>query len=119
MKKYFMILIMAVLMAAAVGCKKHIGVVMKTSMGDMEIELFEDTSPETAKNFLLYVDNKFYDGTTFHRVISNFMIQGGGFTTDMTEKDTESPIISEAANGLQNKRGTIAMARTQDMHSAT
>lgn len=92
---------------------------MKTSMGDIHIELFNSKAPETVRNFLHYTDNKFYDGTIFHRVIPNFMIQGGGFTPDMTEKDTESPIMNEANNGECNQRGTIAMARTLDIHSAT
>jgi peptidyl-prolyl cis-trans isomerase B (cyclophilin B) len=92
---------------------------METSKGKMVIELFPDKAPETVKNFLNYVEAKFYDGTIFHRVISNFMIQGGGFTADMKNKSTGKPIKNEADNGLKNDRGTIAMARTGDPHSAT
>lgn len=94
-------------------------VVMKTSMGDVEIELYPDKAPATVTNFLSYVDKKFYNGTIFHRVIGNFMIQGGGFTRGMNQKATSSPVKNEAGNKLSNTRGTIAMARTQDPHSAT
>ena len=92
---------------------------METSKGKFVIELFPEKSPETVKNFLNYVDTKFYDGTIFHRVIPNFMIQGGGFTSDMKRKSAGAPIKNEADNGLKNDRGTIAMARTGDPHSAT
>jgi peptidyl-prolyl cis-trans isomerase B (cyclophilin B) len=88
-------------------------------MGDVKIALYEKEAPETVKNFLSYVNDKFYDGTIFHRVIGGFMIQGGGFTPDMQQKPTKSPIKNEAANGLKNEVGTLAMARTQDPHSAT
>ncbi len=94
-------------------------VVMSTSMGDVKIELFEDKAPETVKNFLGYVNDKFYDGTIFHRVIPNFMIQGGGFDKDMTQKQTKAPIKNEAGNGLKNDTGTLAMARTNVVDSAT
>jgi cyclophilin family peptidyl-prolyl cis-trans isomerase len=95
-------------------------VVMDTSMGKIYVEIYEDTSPITAKNFLRYVDEKFYDGTIFHRVIGDFMIQGGGFEPGMHEKATHEPIKNEAKeNGQSNKRGTIAMARTNDPDSAT
>jgi cyclophilin family peptidyl-prolyl cis-trans isomerase len=94
-------------------------VMMKTSLGDIAIELYADKAPETTTNFLWYVDNKFYDGLIFHRVISNFMIQGGGFTKDMTRKEPKPPIKNEADNGLSNAKGTIAMARTGDPHSAS
>jgi cyclophilin family peptidyl-prolyl cis-trans isomerase len=94
-------------------------VIMKTSMGDIKIELDEAKAPESVKNFLSYVDDKFYDGTIFHRVIDGFMIQGGGFTSDMHQKDTKPPIKNEAGNGLKNKTGTIAMARTNVVDSAT
>ena len=106
-------------------------VVMETSKGTIKIELFADKAPITVKNFLNYVDDKFYDGTTFHRVIPDFMIQGGGFTPGLTqaksgmdvqalEKKTREPIKNEAAtNGLHNKAGTIAMARTNDPDTAT
>jgi peptidyl-prolyl cis-trans isomerase B (cyclophilin B) len=85
----------------------------------MTIELDADNAPKTVENFLSYVAGGFYDGTIFHRVIDNFMIQGGGFTADMEQKATQAPIENEANNGLKNQRGTIAMARTQDPHSAT
>ena len=94
-------------------------VVLDTSKGKMVIELFADKAPQTVKNFLAYVDAKFYDGTIFHRVIPNFMIQGGGFTADMNQKPTNDPIKNEADNGLENQRGTLAMARTSDPDSAT
>ena len=92
---------------------------METSKGKFVIELFPEKAPDTVKNFLNYVDAKFYDGTIFHRVIPKFMIQGGGFTADMKRKPAGAPIKNEADNGLKNDRGTIAMARTGDPHSAT
>ena len=82
-------------------------------------ELDADNAPKTVENFLSYVSSGFYDGTIFHRVINNFMVQGGGFTADMEQKAAQAPIENEANNGLKNARGTIAMARTQDPHSAT
>jgi peptidyl-prolyl cis-trans isomerase B (cyclophilin B) len=94
-------------------------VMMTTTVGPITIELDADSAPKTVENFLSYVAGGFYDGTIFHRVIDNFMIQGGGFTADMEQKSTQAPIENEANNGLQNQRGTIAMARTQDPHSAT
>jgi peptidyl-prolyl cis-trans isomerase B (cyclophilin B) len=94
-------------------------VIMETSHGTIEIELFQEKAPKTVANFLKYVDAKFYDGTIFHRVINNFMIQGGGFTEKMKEKKTREPIKNEANNGLRNDVGTLAMARTSDPHSAT
>src|SRR5579884_3800287 len=94
-------------------------VVMKTSAGTIKIELFEDKAPITVKNFLKYVDDKHYDGTVFHRVISDFMIQGGGFEPGMKEKRTRDPIKNESDNGLSNKRGTLAMARTNQPDSAS
>ncbi|MGD9874136.1 MAG: peptidylprolyl isomerase [Kiritimatiellia bacterium] len=94
-------------------------VLIKTSKGDIKVELNEKKAPVTVKNFLAYVDAGHYDGTIFHRVIGNFMIQGGGFTKDMRQKPTRAPIANEAANGLGNERGTIAMARTSDINSAT
>ena len=92
---------------------------MDTSFGKIKIELFMDKAPITAKNFLDYVDAKFFDGTIFHRVIADFMIQGGGFEPGMKEKKTRDPIKNEAGNGVSNKRGTLAMARTNDPDSAT
>jgi peptidyl-prolyl cis-trans isomerase B (cyclophilin B) len=94
-------------------------VVIDTTMGTIKVELYADKAPDTVKNFLSYVDDKFYDGTIFHRVISNFMIQGGGMEPSMKEKTTKAAIKNEAANGLSNATGTIAMARTMDPHSAT
>jgi len=94
-------------------------VVIKTSDGDITLRLFRDKAPLTVDNFLSYVDKGFYSGTIFHRVIPNFMIQGGGFLADMTEKETDSPIVNESKNRLHNTRGTIAMARTNDPDSAT
>ena len=94
-------------------------VTLKTSEGDIKIELYADKAPITAENFLKYVQEGFYDGTIFHRVIPNFMIQGGGFTEDMNQKQTNPDIKNEADNGLKNDRGTIAMARTPDPDSAS
>ena len=94
-------------------------VLLETSSGDILIELFEDKAPETVANFLKYVDDGFYTNTIFHRVINGFMIQGGGMTARMEEKETREPIKNEADNGVKNDRGTIAMARTRDPHSAS
>ena len=93
---------------------------LNTSMGEIVIELDSENAPITTENFLSYVESGFYDGTIFHRVIFNFMIQGGGHLEDMSSKDDKlEPIQNEAGNGLQNERGTIAMARTSNPHSAT
>lgn len=92
---------------------------MKTSLGELTIELFEKESPVSTQNFLEYVASGFYDGTIFHRVIDGFMIQGGGFTADMSQKKTNPPIKNESANGLENKKYTLAMARTSVPDSAT
>jgi len=92
---------------------------LETNMGNIIIELNEQAAPVTVKNFLGYVEESFFDGTIFHRVIPGFMIQGGGFTTEMEQKETREAIINEAANGLKNDRGTIAMARQNDPDSAT
>ena len=94
-------------------------ILMTTTVGPMTLELDADNAPKTVENFLSYVSSGFYDGTIFHRVIDNFMVQGGGFTADMEQKATLAPIENEANNGLKNALGTIAMARTQDPHSAT
>lgn len=94
-------------------------VIMSTSLGDIKIELYPDKAPVTVENFLSYVNDGFYNGTIFHRVIPGFMIQGGGFTPDMQQKPTKSPIKNEADNGLKNEPGTIAMARTSVVDSAT
>jgi peptidyl-prolyl cis-trans isomerase B (cyclophilin B) len=93
--------------------------VIETSLGSMSVELDGDSAPGTVKNFLEYVDDGYYDGTVFHRVIANFMIQGGGFEPGMKQKKTKSAIANESSNGLQNKRGTLAMARTNAPNSAT
>ena len=90
-----------------------------TNLGEFVVEVYPDKAPKTVDNFLQYVRDKHYDGTVFHRVIENFMIQGGGFTPDMKEKFTRAPIPLESRNGLSNSRGTLAMARTSDPNSAT
>lgn len=94
-------------------------VVLETTRGDITLELNSEAAPETVDNFLTYVDDGFYDGLIFHRVISGFMIQGGGFDDDMNQKTPRDPIQNESDNGLSNDRGTIAMARTPNPHSAT
>ena len=94
-------------------------VVLTTSLGEIELELDEAKAPITVKNFLQYVDDGFYDGVVFHRVIKDFMIQGGGFTPAMSQKETRATIQNEAANGLKNLKGTVAMARTSAPHSAS
>ena len=96
-----------------------VNVVIQTSKGDITVELYKDKAPVTVENFLSYVDSQFYDGTIFHRVIKDFMIQGGGLTPDFIEKESNAPIKNEADNGLKNDKYTIAMARTMDPHSAT
>lgn len=98
---------------------ENVKVLMKTSLGNIELELYADQAPLTVNNFMRYVDKDFYSGTIFHRVINSFMIQGGGFDQNMQKKRTHEPVKNEAKNGLKNKRGTIAMARTADPHSAT
>jgi len=94
-------------------------IILQTSQGTIRAELDDDKAPGTVANFLRYVDEAFFDGTIFHRVIKGFMIQGGGFTADMKQKPTHEPIKNEAGNGLRNDRGTLAMARTSDVDSAT
>jgi peptidyl-prolyl cis-trans isomerase B (cyclophilin B) len=94
-------------------------IVLKTNQGDITLELDHEKAPETARNFEQYVRDGFYDGLIFHRVISNFMIQGGGFEPGMKQRKTRDPIRNEARNGLSNRTGTIAMARTMDPHSAS
>ena len=94
-------------------------VILNTSLGDITVELFEDKAPITVENFLTYVDEGFFDGTIFHRVIPNFMVQGGGLTEGLQQKSTRAPIKNEADNGESNLRGTLAMARTQIVDSAT
>ncbi|NTV50714.1 MAG: peptidyl-prolyl cis-trans isomerase [Geobacteraceae bacterium] len=107
---------------AGIACaevKNNPTVVMETSLGNIKIELFEKEAPLSVKNFLNYTNSGFYSSTIFHRVISGFMVQGGGFTADLKQKPTEAPIKNEAGNGLKNLRGTLAMARTGIVDSAT
>ena len=94
-------------------------VIIRTTFGEIKLELEAEKAPKTVANFLAYVQDGFYDGTIFHRVIDNFMIQGGGFDTNMQQKEGGEPIENEADNGLKNDFGTVAMARTTDPHSAT
>ncbi|OOZ35826.1 peptidylprolyl isomerase [Solemya velesiana gill symbiont] len=116
--RLFAALLLSLGLAATAGTETT-RVLMKTNMGDIEIELYGDKAPKSVENFLNYVDKGFYNGTVFHRVINSFMIQGGGFNKAMNKKHTDDPITNEAKNGLKNERGTIAMARTSDPHSAT
>ncbi|PWG63477.1 peptidylprolyl isomerase [Spiribacter halobius] len=109
-------------MAAGIGSAAADGnpeVVFETSAGEIRLELLADAAPVTVENFLGYVDDGFYDGTIFHRVIPGFVVQGGGFTEDLSRKPTGQPIVNEADNGLKNERGTLSMARTQAKDSAT
>ena len=94
-------------------------IIIKTTSGDIKIELYDDKAPMTSENFKKYIESGYFTDTIFHRVIKNFMIQGGGFTAEMSEKDSMPPIKNEANNGISNERGTIAMARTPDPHSAS
>jgi cyclophilin family peptidyl-prolyl cis-trans isomerase len=103
----------------AVSCAKKNHVLFETTLGTFEVECLADKAPITCKNFFEYVDAGFYDGTIFHRVIPGFMIQGGGFTEDLAKKETRPPIKNEATNGLKNLRGTLSMARTGVVDSAT
>ncbi|MCY4027232.1 MAG: peptidylprolyl isomerase [Acidobacteria bacterium] len=105
--------------AGPADAQDHPVVVLETSLGSMTIELFRDQAPITVDNFLGYVEDGFFEGTIFHRVIPNFMIQGGGLTPTLVEKATRPAIRNEAANGLTNDRGTLAMARTPVVDSAT
>jgi cyclophilin family peptidyl-prolyl cis-trans isomerase len=98
---------------------EQVNVLMQTNQGDIRLALDKDKAPITVENFVTYANEGFYDGTIFHRVIKGFMIQGGGFTPEMEKKDTHEPIQNEAKNGLKNKRGSIAMARTPPPHTAT
>lgn len=114
--RWLMILLLWLLPAVAGAAEV---VIMETSRGKIRLELNEKLAPETVRNFLQYAEAGFYDATIFHRVIDGFMIQGGGFTPDLQQKPTRAPIRNEAANGLKNLRGTIAMARTPVVDSAT
>ncbi len=108
-----------VLLAACPAYAANPHVVLQTSMGKITLELYPENAPKTVENFLQYVRDGHYNGTTFHRVIDGFMIQGGGFTPDWKEKPTRPPVRNEAGNGLRNAAGMVAMARTADPHSAT
>ncbi len=114
-----LILILATAGSWAQAERRNPLVKLTTSMGEITLELYPDKAPETVANFLEYVKSGHYDGTIFHRVINGFMIQGGGFTADMTQKPTNKPIKNEADNGLKNESYTVAMARTQDPNSAS
>lgn len=94
-------------------------VTLHTNHGDIRLELYPEAAPKTVENFLQYANEGFYEGTIFHRVISHFMIQGGGMTADLSKKPTRDPVVNEADNGIKNARGTVAMARTNDANSAT
>jgi len=119
-KKGGILLVMAVVLATSVVASgEKTMVTLKTSMGDITLELYPEKAPATVKNFLQYVDDGFYKDTIFHRVINTFMIQGGGFDCNMAKKETRSPVKNEAGNGMKNERGTIAMARTMVPDSAT
>ncbi len=119
MKRCLLLALLAGLLSATSGNAANPIVVIETSMGNIKVELNEEKAPVSVKNFLGYVDDKFYDGTIFHRIISDFMIQGGGMTEDHKEKKTKDPIKNESSNGLSNERGTIAMARTSEPNSAS
>ena len=108
-----------IMLSSCAQSKENVKISIQTSLGTIEAELFTGQAPETVKNFLGYADSEFYNGTIFHRVIRGFMIQGGGHTSDMKQKPTKAPIKNEAKNGLKNLKGTLAMARTQDINSAT
>jgi peptidyl-prolyl cis-trans isomerase A (cyclophilin A) len=117
MRKLLALLSMLCLSLPAVAANPQVEI--KTNQGTIVLELDAEKAPKTVENFLQYVKDGFYKGTIFHRVIDGFMIQGGGFTPDMKQKDTRAPIPNEAKNGLKNAPGTIAMARTMDPHSAS
>jgi peptidyl-prolyl cis-trans isomerase A (cyclophilin A) len=113
------LLLLLFLLAASLGASAAPRVELQTSQGKIVLELDAKKAPKTVANFLQYAKEGFYEGTIFHRVIPNFMIQGGGLTPDMVQKPTRTPVENEAKNGLRNKRGTIAMARLSDPHSAS
>ncbi len=123
MKEFALALALVVTSVGAAGAgspvKGNPKVLVSTSLGDMTIELYPDKAPVTVKNFLAYVEEGFYNGTIFHRVVPGFVIQGGGFTAEMEQKSVEAPIKNEAGNGLKNDVGTVAMARTAVVDSAT
>ncbi|MCP4994065.1 MAG: peptidyl-prolyl cis-trans isomerase [Gammaproteobacteria bacterium] len=120
MKKHISLLLTALLLGlSTLALADNPRVLMVTSLGEIELELDQEKAPLSVENFLRYVDEGYYNDTIFHRVINSFMIQGGGFTQEMTKKPSHSPVKNEARNGLKNSRGTIAMARTNQPHSAT
>jgi cyclophilin family peptidyl-prolyl cis-trans isomerase len=124
MKKGLLALLFISALIHLTGCiskeqKKTMNITIETSLGTITAELYQEKAPLTVSNILAYVDEKFYDNTIFHRVITGFMIQGGGFTKDMQQKTTKTPVKNEADNGLSNTRGTLAMARTMIVDSAT
>lgn len=119
MLKRLFLIAATLLFSTALLAAENPRVLIATSMGEIEVELDAQNAPITVENFLTYVDDGFYEGTQFHRVIPGFMIQGGGFDARMTQKKTRAPIRNEADNGLRNLRGTLAMARTMDPDSAT
>lgn len=124
MKKALFFILATIAIALACGnspamAAKNPQVIFSTTKGDLTIELYADKAPISVKNFLAYVDSGFYDGVIFHRVIPGFVIQGGGFTEKMVKKATKAPIKNEADNGLKNLRGTLSLARTRDINSAT
>lgn len=120
MRKFWLSLGLAVSITALSGFS-YAGpkVEFKTNLGNFVVDLDSDKAPKTVNNFLAYVKSGFYNGTVFHRVINGFMVQGGGFTTELVQKPTQPPVVSEAQNGLKNQTYTIAMARTSDLDSAT
>ncbi|MFC1796360.1 peptidylprolyl isomerase [Pseudomonadota bacterium] len=123
MKKFFqmlsLVLLATSLFTSNLSAQGNPTAVIRTSLGDIQLELLADKAPVSVENFISYAKSGAYDGTIFHRVIPNFMIQGGGFTPDMEKKATREPIPNEAGNGVSNDRGTVAMARTNHPHSAT
>lgn len=114
-----LLVLLCALLTAPLALSANPKVELKTTMGNVVIELYPENAPKTVENFLQYVKDGFYDGTIFHRVMPGFMAQGGGFTRSMQEKKTRPAIRNEAGNGLRNAVGTVAMARTKDPHSAT
>jgi len=117
MRYFYLLLTLMMLSTSAIAGNPQ--VVIETNRGSFVLELYPEKAPKTVANFLEYANSGFYSGTIFHRVINRFMIQGGGFSPAMMEKDTRAPIVNEAGNGLTNEVGTIAMARTSDPDSAT
>ena len=120
MKRIIALMLLGLCLAGtAFAAEKNPTAVIETNVGNVKVELFQNEAPISVKNFLEYAKSGHYNGTVFHRVIANFMIQGGGLTQNMTPKPTKAPIKNEAANGLKNDRGTLAMARTGVVDSAT